>query len=68
MIVTRTEIADLIGDVFVEPAVSKEKLVAHARDHQGRTPVVNILEGLHERTYHSLRDLWGQLQEVPVGD
>lgn len=68
MIVTRTEIADLIGDVFAEPAVSKGRLVAQATARQGRTPVVNLLEGLQERTYNSLRDLWGQLPEVPIGD
>ncbi|GGM47994.1 hypothetical protein GCM10012275_18810 [Longimycelium tulufanense] len=64
--VTRIEIVDAIGGAFVASPVTAADLVAAADDAHARPEVLQTLRRLPARTYHSLRDLWEYLGDIPV--
>jgi hypothetical protein len=64
--VSRTEIADCIEQAFAGAPVSSAELVAYASDHGARKRVLEVLGRLDAGVYRDLRDLWGELGDVPV--
>jgi len=64
--VCRTEIADFIEDAFRGTPLSSTDLVEFAADHGARTPVLKVLGRLQGVAYRELRELWGELGDVPV--
>jgi len=64
--VTRTEIADCVEQVFAGTPVSSADLIEFAADHGARNPVLEVLGRLHADNYRDLRELWGELSDVPV--
>lgn len=64
---SRMEIADTLDDVFGGHARTRDELVEAARSGHGSTEVLLALSSLPEdRRYATLRDLWPDLQHVPV--
>ncbi len=64
--VCRTEIADCVEEAFVGGPLSPTDLVEYAADHGARPPVLQVLGRLHGGGYRGLRELWGELGDVPV--
>ncbi len=64
--VCRTEIADCVEGAFGHGTLSPTDLVKYATDHGARSPVLKVLERLHEPIYREIRDLWGELGDIPV--
>lgn len=64
---TRAEIADHVEAAFDYGPASKDALLASARASQARPEVLDTLERLPERNYPTLRALWPELEDVPVG-
>lgn len=64
---TRAEIADHVETAFDYGTASKDTLLESARATQARPEVLAALERLPERKYSTLRALWPELEDVPVG-
>ena len=64
--VSRTEIAGCVEDAFANAPLSSNDLVDYASDHGARAPVLKELGRLHGSTYRDLRELWGELGDVPL--
>jgi Protein of unknown function (DUF2795) len=65
-VVSRTEIADCVEHAFKGGPVSSSDLIEFAADHGARKPVLKVLGRLPAHNYLELRDLWGELRDVPV--
>ncbi len=65
-IVSRVEIAECVEEVFQGEAVTCSHLVEFAADHGARAPVLDVLGRLNGDGYRDLRELWGELGDVPV--
>lgn len=64
--VSRMEIADCVEAAFSGRAVSPSELVEYAAGHGARAPVLDVLGRLSHDGYRTLRDLWGELDDVPI--
>lgn len=64
---TRVEIADHIEAAFIHGSASKDELLEVARATNASPQVFATLERLPERRYATLRHLWTELGDVPVG-
>lgn len=64
--VTRIEIADSLDAAFSTGTASGADLVEYAADHGARPPVLQVLSRLHRSDYHELRELWGELHDIPI--
>lgn len=67
MTVTRREILDAVEGTFDDGRVDRSALLATAVDRGARPAVIAALEGLPDRGYGDVRDLWVELPDVPVG-
>ncbi|EKT79731.1 hypothetical protein WSS_A25950 [Rhodococcus opacus M213] len=59
------EIIDPVDDAVTRPPVSTVDLIAAARDCQARDAVIHTSQGLPERRFQHVRDIWGHL-DVPA--
>jgi Protein of unknown function (DUF2795) len=66
MKLTRLEIADHVSGAFHAPKVSKTELIEAASASRAPSEVLCALGSLPDAQFHSLRDLWPHLPEVPV--
>lgn len=64
---TRVEIADHVGAAFDDGSASKDELLESARASHARAEVLTALQRLPARKYPTLRDLWPELEDLPVG-
>lgn len=64
--VTRLEIAEAVGPAFGDGGATRGQIVEAARTAQ-REEIVEVLEGLPDRRYSRLNELWEELRDVPVG-
>ncbi|MFT7646978.1 MAG: hypothetical protein ACI8Y4_001718 [Candidatus Poriferisodalaceae bacterium] len=64
--VSREEIADSLAGAFEAPPVTGADLVNHAEEDGARKPVLLVLGRLEGLNYRTLRDIWGELHDVPV--
>lgn len=64
---TRAEIADHVETAFDFDSPSKDQLLDCARASQARPEVLAALERLPSRHYPTLRHLWPELEDLPVG-
>lgn len=67
MTVTRTELANHIEAAFASGAATRDNLLAYAITSHARPEVITVIQGLPDKNYGSIRDLWYDLHEVPVG-
>jgi hypothetical protein len=65
--VTRTELATHIGAAFLVGPVSRDSLLAYAVGSHARPEVITMIKDLPDKFYPSLRDIWYDLAELPVG-
>jgi hypothetical protein len=65
--VTRIELADHVESAFNLGSATRGDLVAAATASQARPEVVALLRGLPDGQFRSLRELWRDLADVPVG-
>ena len=63
--VTRLEIAQYLGQAFLAGAADRGALLAAAEN--ARPDVREVLQQLPERRFASLRNVWEDLPNVPVG-
>lgn len=64
--VTRFEILDAVEGAFVHRPVTKSDLLESARDAGARVELLATLNRLRDRRFSHARDLWADLQDVPV--
>lgn len=64
--VTRLEIADAVGPVFGQGGATRDEIVEAGRA-SARPEIVEVLQGLPDRRYGRLNELWEELQGIPVG-
>lgn len=64
--ITRLEIAEAVGDAFGDGGATRGEIVEAARSG-GRRELVDVLQGLPDRRYGRLNDLWEVLHDIPVG-
>jgi hypothetical protein len=64
--VTRFEIVDAVEAAFVRPPVTKSELLESARDAGARHELLATLNRLRDRRFSNARDLWADLDDVPV--
>ncbi len=65
--VTRVEIADHIEDVFRPNGATRDQIIERAIETDARPEVLAELKHLSERTFSAMRDIWKDLESVPVG-
>ncbi|MCH0540771.1 hypothetical protein I3F58_14570 [Streptomyces sp. MUM 203J] len=63
--VTRTEIAEHLTGVFANGAIGRSDLLIAAAG--ARPEVRRVLEGLPDRRYTELRQVWEDLPSIPIG-
>lgn len=68
MPVTRLEVAEMVGSAFDrhDAAVRRDDLVAAAVASGARSEVLAVLARLSEAKFHSIRELWRELGDLPV--
>jgi len=65
--VTRVEILDHVESAFGYRALGREDIVNEAKRNNARPEVVDALKRLaNDRPYTNVRDMWTQLDDVPV--
>lgn len=64
--VTRLEILDAVEGAFVRPPVTTSEVLESARDAGARDELLATLKRLRDRRLRSTRDLWADLEDVPV--
>ncbi|MDN5914287.1 MAG: hypothetical protein L0I76_04135 [Pseudonocardia sp.] len=62
--VTRIEVLDFVGDLFLGDPVSREALIRTAGAEGGRPALIEVLERLPSTTLSEISDLWRYL-DVP---
>lgn len=67
MSVTRSEILAAVEGSFGEGRVDRSALLATAVARGTRPGVIATLEGLPDREFGDVRELWPELPEIPVG-
>lgn len=60
------ELLDAVEWAFVRPPVTKSELLASARDAGARDELLVTLNRLRDRRFGTTRDLWADLEDVPV--
>ena len=67
MSVTRTELASHIEAAFNAGPATRSSLLAYAAGSHARPEVITLIQGLPDKVYPSLRNLWHDLGHLPVG-
>lgn len=65
-VVTRLEIASHVESAFDGSPIERDQLLTCAGEHGARREVMAVLSRLQPRSYRQLRDLWGELADIPV--
>jgi len=65
--VTRTELADHVEAAFVAGPAARGDLLQAAVSSRARPEVIDVLRRLPEREFRSLRELWQELADLPLG-
>ncbi len=64
--VTRIELVDHVESAFAAGPATRSDLLAAAASH-ARPEVIEVLQRLSDIQYRTVRDLWKELSDVPVG-
>jgi hypothetical protein len=65
--ITRTEVFNHIEAAFAAGPATRDALLAYAASSHARPELIGVLQGLPDKAYATIRDLWYDLGEVPVG-
>jgi hypothetical protein len=65
--VSRMELAQHIETAFARGPVTQTGLLDAATVSAARSAVLAVIERLPNRTYGSIRDLWYELPDLPIG-
>jgi hypothetical protein len=64
--VTRIELVDHIETAFHTGKATRGDLLAAAAASHARPEVIETLQRLRDTSYRQVRDLWAELEDVPV--
>lgn len=64
--VTRMEIVEAIDSAFSTGGADRSEILAAAATNSARTQVVAVLNGLPNRRFRVMNELWEELGHVPV--
>jgi hypothetical protein len=64
--VTRLEIAEHVAGAFTGPAMTRDQLLAVARQDGARRAVLRVLAELPDGPFHEVRQLWPAIPDVPI--
>lgn len=67
MTVTRTELANHIEAAFTAGPATRDSLLAYAASSHARPEAIAVIQGLPDKAYANIRDLWYHLAQLPVG-
>ncbi|WP_020524839.1 DUF2795 domain-containing protein [Catelliglobosispora koreensis] len=67
MTVTRIEMANHIEAAFASGPATRDALLAYAASSHARPEVIALIQGLPDKTYPGLRNVWHDLGHLPVG-
>lgn len=67
MTVTRSELAVHIAAAFSSGPATRDRILAYAAGSRARPTVIAVLQALPDKTYPSIRDVWCELADAPVG-
>ncbi|MET7400113.1 DUF2795 domain-containing protein [Dactylosporangium sp. NPDC005572] len=67
MTVTRIELAHHIQTAFSRGPATRDSMLAYAASSHARPEVIAALQRLKDKPYASMRDLWHDLGDLPVG-
>lgn len=65
--VTRMELVEHIEAAFGNGPIGRGDLLAAATASHARPEVLAVLQRLPDLPYRTVRDLWAELSDVPVG-
>lgn len=65
--ITRMDIIDALGHRF-SGSMTKQKIITAAIQEEVPGEMLELLQGLPDRTYWHVRDLWKFLPDIPIGD
>jgi hypothetical protein len=65
--VTRIELAVHIEAAFISGPATRDRMLAYAAGSHARPEVIVLLQGLPDKPYASIRDLWYELGQIPIG-
>lgn len=66
--VTRTDVARALESAFQSGPANREQLVESARSRGAAPQIIEVLEGLPNRSFRRLRELWEELPKMPIGE
>jgi hypothetical protein len=64
--VSRVEIAEQFATAFMGPPVTREQLLAFARQGGARPAVLQQLEQLPDGPFREVRELWPSMPDLPI--
>jgi len=67
MSVTRTELANHIEAAFTTGPATRDNMLAYATGSHARPEVLATLARLKDKPYPSIRDIWPDLNDLPIG-
>ncbi len=68
MTVTRVEMANHIEAAFTAGPATRNALLAYAAGSHARPEVIAVIQGLPDKIYPNMRNLWHDLAHVPIGN
>ncbi|MEX0791208.1 MAG: DUF2795 domain-containing protein [Actinomycetota bacterium] len=66
--ITRSDVARALEDAFQSGPANRDDLVVSARSRGAAPEVIEVLEGLPNRSFRRLRELWEELPKMPIGE
>ena len=66
MTVTRIELAAHVEAAFAVGPTTRDRLLAYAAGSHARPEIISVLQGIPNKPYPALRDLWYELGHLPV--
>ena len=67
MPVTRTELAVNLEAAFAAGPATRSTMLAHATGSHARPEIITVLRALPDKPYPTIRDLWYDLSDIPIG-
>jgi hypothetical protein len=64
--VTRLEVASYVASAFSDTGATPDSLIGEAETKGARLAVLDQLHRLERPLYADIRDLWGELGDLPI--
>jgi hypothetical protein len=65
--VTRTELANHVQAAFTAGPATRDTMLAYAASSHARPAIITVIQALPDKPYRTMRDLWRDLADLPMG-